>query len=372
MATLNASLNTAIARLGTFRTRSSEAATAARSLATGTEAAEREVKKSGETAATGGGLFTKLKTGLGLSKEGMEGLNGAMKANAIGLLLTLLSPLIQKFTDMIMNSKAVQAAIQIAFKVIGEVVGTVSNFVKGVIETVWPYVTGIFKASIGYIVTEVKAGFEFVKNLIMVPLAIIKGEIKATWDVISGIFQIAMDLLTGKVGKAWGDIKNMISNVIHDVANTLKSVWDGLAGMAQAAFEGVLAAVKFPINALIGLVNLAIDGLNSIHISIPSWIPGIGGKSFGPHFAHLATLAEGGIVLPRAGGTLALLGEGGQSEAVLPLSKLTAMLAAQRGPVLGSAGAGGGGFTVTNYYESNNGSARRTAEELMFLAKARG
>ena len=372
MATLNASLNTAIARLGTFSTRTSEAARSARELATGTAAAEREVKKSGETAATGGGLFTKLKAGLGLSEEGMKGLNGAMKANAFGLLLTLLSPLIQKFTDMIMNSKAVQAAIQIAFKIIGDTISTVSKFVKGVFDLVWPYVWGLFKSVIGNIVTEVRSGFEIVKNLIMIPMAYIKGEIKVTWDIISGIFNVAMDLLTGKTGKAWTDIKNMISSVINDVAGTLRSVWNGLAGIAKAAFEGVLAAVRDPINAIIGLVNMAIDGLNSVHISIPSWIPGIGGKSFGVHIPHIPTLADGGIVLPRPGGTLALVGEGGQSEAVLPLSKLSAMLGGQRGPVLDAAGAGGGGFTVTNYYESNSGSARRTAEELMFLAKARG
>ena len=372
-ATLVASLNAAIGRLGTFHTKTSEAATAARNLATGAAAAEREVKKSGDTAATGGGLFTKLKTGLGLSEEGMKGLNGAMKANAIGLLLTLLSPLIQKFTDMIMNSKAVQAAIQIAFKIIGDTISTVSKFVKGVFDVVWPYVFNLFKSVVGNIVTEVKAGFEIVKNLILIPMNIVKGEIKVTWDVISGIFNVVMDLLTGKVGKAWGDIKNMISNVVHSVHDTISSVWGGLADIAKAAFQAVMAAVRDPINAIIGLVNMAIDGLNSVHISIPSWIPGIGGKSFGVHLPHIPTLAEGGIVLPRPGGTLALVGEGGQAEAVLPLSKLAAMLAGQRGPVFGAAGAaGGGGFTVTNYYESNTGSARRTAEELMFLAKARG
>ncbi|WP_194909453.1 hypothetical protein [Catenulispora rubra] len=372
MATLNASLNTAIARLGTFRTRTSEAARSARDLATGSAAAEREVKKSADTAATGGGLFTKLKTGLGLSEEGMKGLNGAMKANAIGLLLTLLAPLIQKFTDMIMNSKAVQAAIQIAFKIIGDTISTVSKFVKGVFDVVWPYVWGLFKSVIGNIVTEVKSGFEIVKNLIMIPMNYVKGEIKVTWDIISGIFQIAMDLLTGKVGKAWGDIKKMITSVVNDVHDTISSVWGGLANIAKAAFQAVLAAVRDPINAIIGLVNRAIDGLDSVHISIPSWVPGIGGKSFGVNIPHIPTLADGGIVLPRPGGTLALVGEGGQSEAVLPLSKLSAMLAGARGPVLGAAGAAGGGFTVTNYYEANNGSARRTAEELMFLAKARG
>lgn len=373
-----ASVQLATTKLAGFRTAVTQAGASAGELGAKVKVAEAETGGLAKQAGGSPGVFGKFKSALGLASEGtkeatggMKGLNQAMKDNMIGLLMMLLAPLIQKLVDLMTHSKLVQAVVQKTFEVIGEVVGTVSKFVKGVIETVWPYVLGIFKTVVGSIVEQVKAGFEFVKNLILIPMAIVKGEIKTTWDIISGIFQIAMDLLTGKVGKAWGDIKNTISNVVNDVADTLRSVWNGLAGIAKAAFEGVLAVIRDPINGIIRLVNSAIDGLDSIHISIPSWIPGIGGKSFGVDIPHIPTLAEGGIVLPRPGGTLALVAEGGQSEAVLPLSKLSALLAAQRGPVFGAAGTGGG-FTITNYYESNNGSARRTAEELMFLAKARG
>jgi hypothetical protein len=359
MATLNASLNTAIARLGTFRGRTSEAAAAARQLGTASEIAEKEVRKSGETAATGGGLFTKLKTGLGLSEEGMKGLNGAMRANAVGVLLMLLQPLIQKLLDMITHSRAVQAAIQTAFRIIGEVVGAVSKYVQGVVDEVWPWISATIKTVVTVISTVVKTYFGIIRAEIEIVMAVVKTVVSVTWNAIRAVVTPVVEWIGSAIPNAW-----------HTVSDSLSAAWGGLAGIAKAAFGAVLSVIRAPINAIIGLVNSAIDGLDGIKVSIPSWVPFVGGKSFGVDLPHIPQLAGGGIVLPRAGGTLALLGEGGQSEAVVPLSRLGQMLGGRPGPA--PAGPGRSGLVVQNYYEAEHGSARRTAEELMFLAKARG
>lgn len=60
-------------------------------------------------------------------------------------------------------------------------------------------------------------------------------------------------------------------------------------------------------------------------------------------------LAEGGIVMPRAGGTLATIGEGGQAEAVIPLDRLDRMMG----------GRGGGGST---YVVNVNGGLSTSAD----------
>jgi hypothetical protein len=75
------------------------------------------------------------------------------------------------------------------------------------------------------------------------------------------------------------------------------------------------------LNALFGI-------LAGIHISIPDWVPKYGGRGFS--FPRLSVpvphLATGGVVQARNGGTLALLGEAGEHEAVIPLSKLERMV----------------------------------------------
>jgi hypothetical protein len=78
-------------------------------------------------------------------------------------------------------------------------------------------------------------------------------------------------------------------------------------------------------NGAIGGLNKVIDGLNDLlefKISLPA------GRSFtvnAPDIPQIPKLAKGGIVQNRAGGTLALIGEGREPEAVIPLSKLDAM-----------------------------------------------
>ena len=64
---------------------------------------------------------------------------------------------------------------------------------------------------------------------------------------------------------------------------------------------------------------MAIRGINSLSFNVPSWIPGIGGSHFGVNLPTIPALAEGGIVTKA---TMALVGEGKEHEAVIPLSKL--------------------------------------------------
>ncbi|MFI6979844.1 hypothetical protein ACIBSV_14790 [Embleya sp. NPDC050154] len=140
--------------------------------------------------------------------------------------------------------------------------------------------------------------------------------------------------------------------------------WEGIRDGIRPVIEGLMSILRGPVNAWLSGINWVIRGVNKIHFSIPNWVPGIGGKEFGINLPELPMMAKGGIVRPRSGGTAAILGEAGEAEAVIPLSKLD--------KYLGTGANAGGGFHIENYFESNSGSARQTAEQLMFLAKARG
>jgi TP901 family phage tail tape measure protein len=112
--------------------------------------------------------------------------------------------------------------------------------------------------------------------------------------------------------------------------------WNGVKEAFTNAWEGMKAVAKNVANFIIGYYNAILSGIeraiNTIGRAInripkftaPSWVPGIGGKSFGlptvPNvsFPRIPMLAEGGIVREA---TLALIGEGGP-EAVIPLDRL--------------------------------------------------
>ena len=121
-----------------------------------------------------------------------------------------------------------------------------------------------------------------------------------------------------------------------------------------------------------------VDGLLSADKEaryIPGWVPMVGGKTFGVSLPRIPALATGGVVMPRSGGVPAILAEAGEAEAVLPLSKLDRLLsraAAQGRPYSQVAGADGSALYIEQYYAAETSSPQRTADALMFLAKARG
>lgn len=137
--------------------------------------------------------------------------------------------------------------------------------------------------------------------------------------------------------KNWDTIKEKASELgaylqekCEGMKESWNNFWDAVGGKVSAVWQGIKSAVKSGINSVINFINSGIGKLNNFHVNIPKGVPGIGGKSFGLNIPTIPTLATGGIA---TGPTLAEIGEGGEPEAVVPLSKLSNML---------NGGAGGG------------------------------
>jgi hypothetical protein len=98
-----------------------------------------------------------------------------------------------------------------------------------------------------------------------------------------------------------------------------------------AVFTGIGAIVKGALNGMLGFVegyiNFIINGINGLLGAINRVLSA--GKAIGINLQvptiptlKIPRLAEGGIVMPRPGGVLANIAEGGQAEAVIPLDRL--------------------------------------------------
>lgn len=123
------------------------------------------------------------------------------------------------------------------------------------------------------------------------------------------------------VANVWDGIKQVLEGVINFIQGVFsgnwQQAWEGLGQILKGVWDTFVGIVKAPINAIIGLINgligainMAIGGLNSLKISVPDWIPGIGGKSFGfniPSIPNIPYLAKGGTVLSGS----AIVGEAG-------------------------------------------------------------
>lgn len=129
------------------------------------------------------------------------------------------------------------------------------------------------------------------------------------------------------VSAAWENVKAIFANIIDFVQNVFagnwSAAWQNIVAIFGNVFGLIVNLAKAPINGVISAINWVLSKINSISVTIPDWVPGVGGTTLGFDIPTIPALAAGGVATAP---TLAMIGEGGEPEAVLPLSKLAALL----------------------------------------------
>lgn len=139
-------------------------------------------------------------------------------------------------------------------------------------------------------------------------------------NILNGFFATAKGITDG--------IKQIFSGLIDFVAGTFTGdwsrAWKGVVNIFGGIMNTLGSVIKGPLNAVISMINWAIDGLNNISVTIPKWVPGMGGRHFGisipkiPYLAKGGTLLDGMAMVAEAGPEL--LVQQGNRSTVLPLS----------------------------------------------------
>lgn len=143
-------------------------------------------------------------------------------------------------------------------------------------------------------------------------------------------FGLIMTLLAPLIAK-FVNVDKVVSMVTRGFKSGMKAIQSAVSTAIRVItpiLKGVGNVMLTPFRAFATAVNTIIGALNRFKVSIPGWVPVFGGKSFSISLPKIPVphLAKGGIVQPRNGGTLTLVGEAGEHEAVIPLSKLERMI----------------------------------------------
>lgn len=208
-----------------------------------------------------------------------KGLNLVMSMNPIGLVITALVSLGAVFITLYNKCE----------------------WFRNGVNTVWNGVKNIFIGFANFFKSAFKTDFTQTFGLLGVPLNHFFGVVSSIWNGVKGVFNGVITFLKGVFTGNW------------------RSVFTGLRDIISNIFGTIGGIIKAPINAAISGINSAIRAVNRISFNIPSWVPVFGGKHFGINLPTIPALAEGGIVTKA---TMALVGEGKEHEAVIPLSKL--------------------------------------------------
>jgi hypothetical protein len=195
------------------------------------------------------------------------------------------------------------------------------NFFSPIVETI----SGIFRGCWIIIQAIWKAVSTWFNDTVITPLVSFFSPIVET---IGGFFSSLWDSIVA----VWTAVGAWFS---ENVAGPINAAFQAVSDFVKGIFNGLLGFVEGMINGVINAINKFIGGFSNIVGKAAAFI-GVEWDGIAPiPQVSLPRLATGGIVTAP---TLLEAGEGGEPEAILPLSKLAALLDKQ-----GKAPKGGGG-----------------------------
>ena len=204
------------------------------------------------------------------------------------------------------------------------------QFLWGQFQTYFPQIQQIFSDVLN-IMRSAWEGigrpvFDIIKSVICnIVVPAVKNAFRLVGGAFEGIFTTIKGVWNNGIKPIFTGIIDFVSGVF---AGDWSRAWDGIVGIVGGIFGGIVEVVKAPINAVIGLINGAIDGINSISVDIPKGVPLVGGKHIGFSIGHIGYLEKGGILTEPtfiANGIMAgekNKGATGQAEAVIPLTRM--------------------------------------------------
>lgn len=155
---------------------------------------------------------------------------------------------------------------------VGSAVMGVARLIGSAIQAALPVIEGIITTIMGVVSVAAPAilsGISAVATTIMQVVSSLQG-------IFDGLIQFITGVFTGNWSQAWEGVKQIFGN----------------------AFDALVELCKIPINAVIGVINGAVKGINSILgkvTTIPDWVPVVGGQSFSMQLPTIPMLAKGGF-----------------------------------------------------------------------------
>ncbi|WP_411118982.1 phage tail tape measure protein [Streptomyces sp. 058-1L] len=216
--------------------------------------------------------------------------------------------------------------------------GRVWDWIVGKLGTAWQWIKDAVAAAWNWVVQKTTAAWNWI-------VADVDEAVDDLMRIVNWIGAIP-----GKVAGWFGQVVSWIAGLPGKIRSAASGMWDGISSSFRS------------------MVNSLISGWNNLSFTIGGGsIMGVSIPSLTLSTPNIPMLAEGGIT---TGATLAMIGEGAEQEAVLPLSKLDSLLRSAAGP---RRAGDGGGNTIRVVYDASGGtSALRTALQEIVRIEAGG
>lgn len=207
--------------------------------------------------------------------------------------------------------------LQSIMGVVGQIVTFATGTVKPIIQDVFTFITGtvlpIILQTFTAAAPTIASIISNIGSAVMTGMQIIGSAIQAAMPIIQGIITVIMTIgsvvvpallagfeafsagISAVMSAIQGFFQGLITFITGVFSGSWSQAWEGIKQIFGSAFDGLVALCKAPLNAVIAIINKAISGINGLGLTIPEWVPILGGKSFSVNIPTLPMLARGGF-----------------------------------------------------------------------------
>lgn len=247
-------------------------------------------------------------------KTAMLAVNAAMKANPIGLVISLIAGLVTGFLYLWNTSEEFRnfwiglwETIKTTASGVWEAIKSAADNVITALQTGWEAFTTFFSTLWTNISNAVSTAWEFIKNVVSVGLQTIgliisaavqiialpfqfiwencKGIIQEAWDKIKNIVTVGVNVVKTVItvvfnaikayitivvniwqtiiSTAWNVIKTVVTTVVNAIKNVVTTVWNAISSVTSSVFNAIKSVASSVWNSIKSVITSIVNGIKS-------------------------------------------------------------------------------------------------------------
>ena len=214
--------------------------------------------------------------------KGIKALWGVISANPFGIIITLITAVVAAVIYLWNTNENFRNFILMCWQNIQAAALAFFNYLANIFTVQIPAAFSQLTAWIAAVfTTDWTTRFGVLGNLVNAFFANVSNIFTALRTVFSGIVDFVKGVFTGNWSLAWEGVKKIFKGI----------------------FDSFTAIAKAPLNGVIGLLNMAIDGVNKlisgfngIGFDMPDWLGGGSWHPSIPSIPNIPYLAKGGVL----------------------------------------------------------------------------
>lgn len=206
--------------------------------------------------------------------------------NLLPIFIELFDALLPIVTDLM------QTLLPVIIQLFDEIVMAILPPLLDLIKMLMPYIIEIIETLLPVLINVL----DIILPLITTVLDLIGPILEPLMKIVTAILPPIVELLNmllaplkyiiQLLGPLLEPLMSVVNVILTPIIKAIEYLCDKVFPKLKDAFRG-------PLNFIIDGLNILVRGLNKLSFDIPSWVPGIGGKTFGFNIPEIPKLAKG-------------------------------------------------------------------------------